>query len=129
MIQSPKKKLIKILCIDGGGVRGIVAGQFLALLEHKLQARTGNPESRLADYFDMIAGTGTGGILACAYLSPLKPHLRTPRFNAAQVVDLYMKYATEVFNESLDHKIVTLGGLLDEKYSADELEKIFRSYF
>jgi patatin-like phospholipase/acyl hydrolase len=129
MNQSPEKKFVKILSIDGGGIRGIIAGQFLALLEHKLQARTGNPESRLADYFDLIAGTGTGGILACAYLCPLKPHIRTARFSAAQVVDLYMKFASEVFTESLEHKIITLGGLLDEKYPAEELEKVFGSYF
>ncbi len=129
MDQSPKKKFVKVLSIDGGGLRGIIAGQFLAMLEHKLQARTGDPESRLADYFDLIAGTGTGGILACAYLCPVKPHIRTARFNAAQVVDLYMKFAAEVFTESLEHKIVTLGGLLDEKYPAEELEKVFGSYF
>lgn len=128
-MNQPKKKYKSILSIDGGGVRGIVAAQILMTLEHKLQARTGDPESRLANYFDLIAGTGTGAILACAYLSPVKPHIRTPRFNAGQIVDFYMKYASGIFNESLDHKIVTLGGLLNEKYPADELEKIFNGYF
>jgi patatin-like phospholipase/acyl hydrolase len=129
-MNLPKPKKFKsILSIDGGGVRGIIAAQILATLEHKLQARTGDPESRLADYFDLIAGTGTGAILACAYLSPVKPHIHTARFNARQVVDLYVKYAANIFNETFDHKIITLGGLLDEKYSSTEIEKVFNSYF
>ncbi|QHT65941.1 patatin [Rhodocytophaga rosea] len=129
MNPSKPKKYKSILSIDGGGVRGIIAAQILATLEHRLQARTGNPESRLADYFDLIAGTGTGAILACAYLSPVKPHIHSARFNASQVVDLYVKYAATIFNETFDHKIVSLGGLIDEKYSSTEIEKVFNSYF
>ena len=58
-----KKK--RILSIDGGGIRGIIAGQVLVALEKKLQKRSGNPDARLADYFDFFAGTSTGGILTC----------------------------------------------------------------
>ena len=47
----------KILSIDGGGIRGLIPGQVLVAMEKKLQARTGNPEARLAEYFDFFAGT------------------------------------------------------------------------
>ena len=53
----------KILSIDGGGIRGIIPGQILVALEEKLQAKTNNPEARIGDYFDMVAGTSTGAIL------------------------------------------------------------------
>ncbi|MES2734354.1 MAG: patatin-like phospholipase family protein [Bacteroidota bacterium] len=125
----PKPKYFRILSIDGGGIRGIIPGQILIVIENKLREKTRNPESRLADYFDLIAGTGTGGIMACAYLSPVKPQLRTPRFTAAQVVDIYLKFGAKVFNDTLDHRILTMGGLLDEKYTSEGLERLLLDYF
>ncbi|XP_044461905.1 patatin-like protein 6 [Mangifera indica] len=53
---------ICILSIDGGGMRGILPGKALAYLEHALKSRSGNPNARIADYFDVAAGTGVGGI-------------------------------------------------------------------
>ncbi|MCH7534212.1 MAG: patatin-like phospholipase family protein, partial [Bacteroidetes bacterium] len=79
----------RILSIDGGGIRGILPGQILVALEEKLKAKTGNANTRISDYFDLIAGTSTGGILTCALLCPDKSGKR-PRFTAAQVVDLYL---------------------------------------
>jgi patatin-like phospholipase/acyl hydrolase len=125
----PNPKYFRILSIDGGGIRGIIPGQILIVLENKLRERTRNPESRLVDYFDLIAGTGTGGIMACAYLSPVKPNSRLPRFTAAQVVDIYLKFGAKVFDDTLDHRILTMGGFLDEKYTSESLEKLLRDYF
>ncbi|KAL5099292.1 hypothetical protein RYX36_003619, partial [Vicia faba] len=47
---------ITVLSIDGGGVRGIIPGVILAYLESQLQEIDG-ADARLADYFDVIAGT------------------------------------------------------------------------
>ena len=55
----PDGKVFKILSLDGGGIKGIYSAQFLARCEQELTA--GKP---LASYFDMIAGTSTGGIIA-----------------------------------------------------------------
>jgi patatin-like phospholipase/acyl hydrolase len=128
-VRQPKRKYIAVLSIDGGGIRGIVPGQVLAMLEEKLKERSGRPETRLVDYFDLMAGTGTGGIMACAYLSPVKPHNSTPRFSAQQVVDLYMKHGARIFEETLDHKILSVGGLLDEKFASDGIEGVLMDYF
>ncbi len=69
-MAKTKQKLTRILSIDGGGIRGIIPGQILVILEEKLKKATANENARIADYFDLIAGTSTGGILACAYLCP-----------------------------------------------------------
>ena len=61
-------KLTRILSIDGGGIRGIIPGQILVALEQKLKERTHNDNTKIADYFDLIAGTSTGGILTCIYV-------------------------------------------------------------
>ncbi|EOA23886.1 hypothetical protein CARUB_v10017102mg [Capsella rubella] len=53
---------ICILSIDGGGMRGILPGKALAYLEHALKSKSGDPTARIADYFDVAAGSGIGGI-------------------------------------------------------------------
>ncbi len=63
-------KLTRILSIDGGGIRGILPGEILVALEEKLIQKSGNEKCTLADYFDLFAGTSTGAILTCIYLSP-----------------------------------------------------------
>ena len=53
----------RILAIDGGGVRGIVALEFLERIESELSERAGKP-TLLCDHFDLVGGTSTGAIIA-----------------------------------------------------------------
>lgn len=59
--QSGPKKL---LAVDGGGIRGVLALQVLLKIEGLLKSKAGRDSFRLADYFDYIAGTSTGAIIA-----------------------------------------------------------------
>ncbi|KAM0039211.1 putative patatin-like phospholipase domain, Acyl transferase/acyl hydrolase/lysophospholipase [Helianthus debilis subsp. tardiflorus] len=63
-VQSMKNQRGKIciLSIDGGGMRSILAGKALAYLENALKVKSGSPDARIADYFDVAAGTGVGGV-------------------------------------------------------------------
>ena len=54
--------MFRILSIDGGGIRGIIPAKILALLEEELGRR--DMSTNICDYFDMICGTSTGGIIA-----------------------------------------------------------------
>ncbi|MEN8249812.1 MAG: patatin-like phospholipase family protein [Bacteroidota bacterium] len=119
-----KKKII--LAIDGGGIRGIIPGQILTHIEKLLQERHKDPDYRIADHFDMIAGTSTGGILACAYLMPENGR---PKYNANEVVNIYMDRGDDIFAIPLFYKIKSAGGLLDEKYPVDGLESALIDYF
>lgn len=122
-------KLTRILSIDGGGIRGVIPGQIIVALEEKIKKRTKDPEARIADYFDLIAGTSTGGILTCAYLCPDAAKASRPKFNAQQVVNLYLERGDEIFNIPFRHKIKSAGGLTDEKYPVAELEAALNDYF
>jgi len=119
--------LFRILSIDGGGMRGILPGQILVTLEEILQQLSGDPDARIADFFDLIAGTSTGGILACLYLTP-GPNGQTPMYSAQQAVDLYLTHGGEVFATSVWHSLKAAGGWCDERYSDDGLNGLLERY-
>jgi patatin-like phospholipase/acyl hydrolase len=83
---------VRILAIDGGGIRGLIPAVVLA----ELEARTGR---RIAELFDLIAGTSTGGILACALTRPADAG--GPAYTAADLVGLYESEGPEIFHRSL----------------------------
>ncbi|CAM0876644.1 unnamed protein product [Alopecurus aequalis] len=64
--RAPATGKVCILSIDGGGsaADGLLAGAALVRLEASLRRRTGDPKARLADFFDVAAGSGAGGVLA-----------------------------------------------------------------
>jgi patatin-like phospholipase/acyl hydrolase len=121
--------LFRILSIDGGGIRGILPGQVLVVLEKKLQIKSKNSNARIADYFNMIAGTSTGGILTCLYLCPDEKQAGRPMFSAEEAVNLYLQNGGDIFHDDIRHKILSLGGLSEEKYPADSLENLLKKYF
>ena len=116
-----------ILSIDGGGIRGIIPGQILLHIEELLQEITGDSDRRIADHFDLIAGTSTGGILSCAYLVPGEDG--RPKYKAPEVVAIYFERGQEIFTNTLIHRIKSLGGVLDEKYTSEGLENALDDYF
>ena len=116
-----------ILSIDGGGIRGIIPGQILLHTEKLLQEITGDDDRRIADHFDLIAGTSTGGILSCAYLMPGQDG--RPLYKAPEVVNIYFERGQEIFTNTLMHRIKSLGGVLDEKYNSEGLENALADYF
>lgn len=119
-------KKIRILSIDGGGIRGIIPGVILSYIEKQLQLKD-KSNRKIGDYFDFIAGTSTGGILACAYLTPGNPG--HARYAADDAVNIYLKEGGDIFHRKVMKKIFSGFGLLDEKYDVSELEKDLRDFF
>lgn len=79
----PEGKPFRILSIDGGGIRGILPASVLAELEQRFLKG-----DSIGNYFDMIAGTSTGGILALGLSMGLP---------AQAVLALYVEHGAEVF--------------------------------
>ena len=79
----PEDQEFRILSIDGGGIRGIYPATFLAGLEERYLEG-----SSIAQYFDLIAGTSTGGIIALGLAAGLK---------AAYLRNLYIDRGYEIF--------------------------------
>lgn len=91
---------MRILSIDGGGVLGLAPAMILAELER----RAGKP---CRDLFDLIAGTSTGGVIACGLAAG------TP---AETLASLYKERASRIFQRSVARRIRRLGGLVGPKY-------------
>ncbi|GMI67261.1 phospholipase A IVA [Hibiscus trionum] len=86
--------LITVLSIDGGGIRGIIPGVILARLESELQKLDGD-DARLADYFDVMAGTSTGGLITAMLAAPNENG--RPLFAAKDIVPFYLKNGPQIF--------------------------------
>lgn len=122
-------KRFRVLSIDGGGIRGILPGQILVELEKKLQKYANDPNARIADYFDFFAGTSTGGILTCLYLCPDYKNSNRPLYSAQDAVNLYTKNSNLIFKRNLRQKIISINGLIEEKYDGSKLEILLKQYF
>lgn len=114
--------MIKVLAIDGGGIRGIIPAMFLAELESMLKVP-------LSKVFDVIAGTSTGGLIALGLTRPDDKDHKKPFYKAADLVKLYSEEGEKIFSNSLLHKITSLDGILDEKYEATGIESVLKKYF
>ncbi|MGL5063336.1 MAG: patatin-like phospholipase family protein [Microcoleus sp.] len=122
-------KYTRILSVDGGGIRGIIPAQVAVSIEKKLQQKSGNPDARIANYFDLIAGTSAGGILTCIYLYPDAENPHKPRWSAEDALNFTIDSGRNVFKTSFWQTMMSLDGLVDEKYPSDVLEKYFRQNF
>ncbi|KAK4558386.1 hypothetical protein RGQ29_007936 [Quercus rubra] len=88
-------KKTRILSIDGGGTTGIVAGAALVHLEDQIRLKTGDPHARIADFFDLIAGTGVGALLAV--MISADDGSGRPLFSARDAVNLIAAKNSELF--------------------------------
>ena len=100
----------RILALDGGGLRGILTLGILERIERMLAERhRAGDDFRLAHYFDLIAGTSTGAIIAAALAKGMR---------VAEVLAEYRQLGSKVFAKSLFRQ-----GVLRAKYEAGTLSK------
>ncbi|KAK4416228.1 Patatin-like protein 2 [Sesamum alatum] len=121
-----KARTVTVLSIDGGGIRGIIPGMILAHLESKLQELDG-PDARIADYFDVIAGTSTGGLLTTMLTAPGKDN--RPTFAAKNINSFYLENGPKIFPASSRNNFVNVvtnmfGG---PKYDGRYLKALLRN--
>ncbi|CAN6478481.1 unnamed protein product [Victoria cruziana] len=127
VIQSPTYgRMVTILSIDGGGVRGIIPGIILNFLEAQLQELDGE-NARIADYFDVIAGTSTGGLVTAMLAVPGADN--RPLCAAKDIVPFYLENCPKIFPQSnglLSKAEELLRALAGPKYDGKYLHKLIR---
>eukprot|EP00249_Psilotum_nudum_P018197 c26686_g1_i1 orf=800-2248(+) len=116
-----------ILSIDGGGMRGIIPGRVLAYLENALKIKSGNSEAKIADYFDVAAGTSVGGIIITMLFTD--DGNGKPLFTGDQSWKLIAEEGKQIFKIPFLHRPLSkLRGILTPRYSTKFLESILKRY-
>ncbi|KAL2518726.1 Patatin-like protein 2 [Abeliophyllum distichum] len=99
-IKPPNfENYITVLSIDGGGIRGIIPATILDFLESQLQELDGEG-ARLADYFDVIAGTSTGGLVTAMLTAPDENN--RPIYAAKDIIPFYLENCPKIFPQMND---------------------------
>jgi patatin-like phospholipase/acyl hydrolase len=97
----------KVLSLDGGGVRGLVPAVLLSNLEQE----TGTP---VAEMFDMVVGTSTGGVLAAAAAVGVPMTV---------VVEMYRSKIPEIFNQGRLSRLRSVWGARTSRYQSEALQQ------
>jgi patatin-like phospholipase/acyl hydrolase len=113
-------KRIRVLSIDGGGVYGIVS----AMVLEEIERQTGKP---IAELFDFIAGTSTGGIIALGLTKP-DTSGKHPLYKASDLVNLYETQSNKIFSRSLLHAVMAINNLIDQKYQSRGIDEVLHKF-
>jgi uncharacterized protein len=105
---------LKVLAIDGGGIRGLIPARVLAEIERRCGRRA-------AELFDLVAGTSTGAIIACGLTRP-------DSLAAEEIAEIYVNEGPQIFDQSLLKRITSVDGYLDERYDSEGLVTSLRRH-
>jgi uncharacterized protein len=120
LLFAQDEKPIRILSIDGGGIRGVIPAVILYDLENQLK----KPISQI---FDMVAGSSIGGVIALSLTMPDSEN--QPLHSTLDLVDFFIDLRKDIFKSSLRHSIKTLGGLIGPQYESDGFKDILNKRF
>lgn len=110
---------VRILCIDGAGATdGILAAKSLAHLEACFRRKSGNPNASVAGYFDAVAGSGVGGVLAALLFTRGKDGL--PMFTAEEALKFLVDNRRRISRRQ---------GVFRRVLRPSKSEKLFRKAF
>jgi patatin-like phospholipase/acyl hydrolase len=121
-MSTPDARPLRVLALDGGGIRGIIPATVLAEIERRCNRRIG-------EIFDLVAGTSTGGILALGLTTPDPANPGEPCYRAEELVNLYAEKGAVIFNRSIWHRLLTFFGLFGSKYAVRGLDATLHGYF
>ncbi|KAI3882552.1 hypothetical protein MKW92_011411 [Papaver armeniacum] len=119
LLSNCEDKKTRILSIDGGGTKGFISGSSLIHLEDQIQERTGDPNSRISDFFDIVAGTGIGALYAAMLVAD--DGEGRPLFTAKSAVKLVTEKQSEMF------KVKNVGVFRrHRRYSCKNIDKVLK---
>lgn len=121
-IESARRNLqpVRVLSLDGGGMRGLFQASVLKRLRDRIRVELGDPSVELHNLFDIIAGTSTGGILACATVTKCG-ELNVSPDRAAALEDFYRSLGRQVFRPTSVWRVARK--ILRPKFGASSLEE------
>lgn len=120
MDNKNNKRVFTILCIDGGGIRGVVPARIL----QEIEERTGKP---IAELFDMVGGPSTGAIVGAGLVVPDPDEPHKPKHSALELKNFYYQHGPKIFPEMKFKSIRKLSSnvMYDPKPLEEALEQNF----
>ncbi|KAI9080260.1 hypothetical protein K1719_037654 [Acacia pycnantha] len=113
----------RILSIDGGGTTAVVAGTALVRLEDQIRLQTRDPQAQIADFFDIIAGTGIGAILAAMITADDGSGM--PLYTARDAVRVVTQRNSELFKPKLPRVL----RWRCRRFSSKSMDKVVKEVF
>jgi predicted acylesterase/phospholipase RssA len=110
-LQPTQQK--RLLALDGGGIRGVITLEVLAAIENIVRGKLG-PDAVLSDYFDYLAGTSTGAIIAACLSIGM---------SVADVQQFYVGNGPEMFSKASVLKRFRYK--FEEDHLAAQLKQVF----
>lgn len=101
----------KILSIDGGGIKGVFPASFLSYIEDHI-------EGNISEYFDLVVGTSTGGIIALGLGMGL---------TAKDILSFYEEQSEKIFKGNRFLKYLRKWGF--SKYDREPLKQALEDVF
>jgi patatin-like phospholipase/acyl hydrolase len=135
------KRTVRILSVDGGGIRGYIAALMLEEIEkRRLEMGKKHPLSRS---FDLMAGTSTGSLITLGLSAPELPQQtplihrdihklltgRKPKYTSADIARLYRERGAEIFPQHIFRQLRTVRHAFFEKYDAGSFDRVLEESF
>lgn len=98
--QALEPDEVNVLSLDGGGIKSLITLKVLAYIEAQTGKKTG-------EFFDYIAGTSSGGMLALYLTLPSDDNPNLPRYSASDVIELLQDDSRKIFQPKISTKFLS----------------------
>ena len=136
-MNDESRRVVRILSIDGGGIRGLIPALVLQEIERRL--KEAGKAHAFASIFDLIAGTSSGALIALGLALPKarasssevqkKGIMREPALSMNDIVDFYARRGQEIFPPSLGRRLRTTVQAFRHKYDGIGFERVLADTF
>ena len=107
--MKQKSKPFRVLSLDGGGMRGTYTTTYLARVANAFAIRRGVSALDIGAAFDLIVGTSTGGIVACALAAGIP---------LSEITALYVKHGPMIFTRPMPRGFLGVAGDITKRPQA-----------
>ena len=111
--------MTNILCINGGGVRGIIPYILLQQIYNKDKA--------IFDYFDIYSGSSVGAVICCLLL--VSDNKKDRKYNINNISDLLINMLLDIFKINWYSYITSVNGYLCSPYSDEKIMNSLKILF